>query len=157
DALQTQVRLGWRSVAPSHPDAVALEALSHMIGGGFTSRLGEHLRVDLGLSYDVANELRALPEGSGFIGTASTKADRAAEMAREMTSVVQDLARAPLDEHELERAKRSMLAQMILGMETPAGLASMLADLLYNGSGKDDLEKRAHELADLGTERCREV
>jgi zinc protease len=157
EALQTQVRLGWRSVAPSHPDAVALEALSHMIGGGFTSRLVEHLRVDLGLSYDVANELRAVREGSVFMVTASTKADRAAQMAREMTSVVQDLSRAPLDEHELERAKRSMLAQMVLALETPAGFASMLADLLYNGSSKDDLEKRTHELAGLGTERCREV
>jgi zinc protease len=156
-ATQAQVRLGWCSVAPSDPDSLALETLSHMIGGGFTSRLVEHLRVDLGLSYDVSNELRAVRDGSIFLVTASTQSDRAAQMAREMTGIVQDLARSPLDEHELERAKRSMLAQMILGLETPAGFASAIADLLYDGSAKDDLEKRAHELEALSTERCRQV
>jgi predicted Zn-dependent peptidase len=74
-----------------------------------------------------------------------------------MNSVVADLARAPLNELELERAKRSMLAQLVLGLETPGGFAHTLADLFYNGMSKDELERRLHELSALTTDHCREI
>lgn len=92
-----------------------------------------------------------------FMVTGSTGTASLARMVREMLGVVGDLSSAPVDGEELARAKRSMLAQLVLAVETPAGLAEALSDAIYHGLKGTRPQEMVAELAGLGPERCKEV
>lgn len=121
-------------MSDSHPDFVALELAGHMIGGGFlSSRLGDRIRNEEGLSYSVAGGFNAHPiDESGsffaFAMFAPENRDRLEEvLAEELDKIVTD----GFTEEELESAKTGFLQQRVLRRSDDGSLAGLLSAGLY--------------------------
>ncbi len=121
-------------MSDTHPDFVALELAGHMLGGGFlSSRLGNRIRNEEGLSYAVAGGVNAHPidDNASFFAFAMFAPENLARveevLAEELVKVVEE----GFSEEELESAKTGFLQQRILQRSDDASLAGILTAGLY--------------------------
>ena len=97
-------------VLRSNPDFPALVVMNEVLGGGFSSRLIQTVRTDLGLAYGVSGSYGAdyLVPGL-FTAATATRSDATVQATRAVLDVVSSLAsRAPSDA-ELRQAKDAYL------------------------------------------------
>jgi zinc protease len=129
DLTQAQVRIASAGFARRSADYHAGMVASAVLGGGFTSRLMEAIRVQRGLSYGVRSRFATSAAGGLFFISSFTKVETAAEL----TQVALDEVRRFADEgpaaEELERTQSYLCGLFPLSLETHDQLAERLADL----------------------------
>jgi zinc protease len=96
------------------------------LGGGYSARLNEEVRVRRGLSYGASASLDARREGGLFVARAQTKNQSADEVARLMLNLEETLATAPLPADELTARKATLVGEYGRSAATSAGLADVL-------------------------------
>jgi len=139
DATQTQIRLGNVAIARNHPDHLPATVASTMLGGGFTSRLIEELRVKRSLTYAAWSAFAARLGGGDFrIGT-FTKSPTTAETLALALEVEAAFRSGPPARRALDRAKTFLRGQFPLRLESPDALAGRLAEIEFHGLPPDEL------------------
>jgi len=130
---QSSVVLSAPFVASDAADRRAGEVANVVLGGGYSARLSQEIRIKRGLTYGVGSALDARRDGGVFRIGAQTKNVSAPELL-EVTFA--ELARAgaesaPAD--ELEARKLSVIGTVSRRFETTEDLAGVLAGLEANG------------------------
>lgn len=132
-AEQTEVRVGLIGPARGDPRFYAFEVLRTALGGGFTSRLTQRLREDLGITYGASAVMdwRVRP-GPFFIGTAIEAAQTASGVV-EIFAILRDLASRELPPDELEKTKQSLIRALPAELESNLATTTALASLVQLG------------------------
>jgi len=157
DSTQAQIRLA--SLAPGrlHPKLIASRLACSILGGGFTSRLVDAIRVTRGLSYGVSSNVCETEAGGLFFVSSFTKT----ETARELVDVALEETRRYRDEgptpEELTRAQRYSTGLFPLAIETVDQLARALADTKRFGRAPDWIERYRERILEVGLEEVRGV
>jgi zinc protease len=133
DVTQAQVRIASAGFPRRSPDYIAGVVASALLGGGFTSRLVEAIRVNRGLSYGVRSRFATSGVGGIFFVSSFTKVETTAELVQ----VTLDETARFCDEgpraDELERTRSYLCGLFPLSLETHDQVAEKLADLaLYD-------------------------
>jgi predicted Zn-dependent peptidase len=137
DAAQSDVRIGMIGLDRRDPRFFAFEVLRTTLGDGFTSRLTQRLREQLGITYGAraAMDWRRRP-GPFVIGSAiATPAT--GQGIREVLKLVDDLARIDVPGDELEKSKQNMIRASPERFDTNASTAATLAELALHGLPDD--------------------
>lgn len=131
-AVQTNIRIGGAAVNRKHPDWPALALANLVFGGYFVSRLVDNIREKRGYTYSPHSGVRHLRQASFF----STEADVGTEVTGPaLAEINYELARmvaGPIEEGELQSAKRYLGGTLSMSLQTQAGLASYLSVLATN-------------------------
>jgi predicted Zn-dependent peptidase len=136
-AAQSDVRLGLVGLDRKDARYFAFEVLSTTLGGGFTSRLTQRLREQLGITYGAnAGEAWRLSPGPFQISTAIVTAETAHGID-ETIKILDDLATNDVPAAELEKSKQNMIRALPASFATNAGTAGTLADLALHGLPDD--------------------
>ena len=111
DVNQTRVTMGHRGTTWDTPDAVALQVMNAILGGGgFTSRIMERVRSDEGLAYQAAT---MIAWGRTYPGTYrvvfQSKNRSVARAAAIVTEELARIQREPVSETELRVAKANLV------------------------------------------------
>jgi zinc protease len=139
DATQTQIRFGNVAIARSDPDYIPAVVANTILGGGFTSKLIEELRIKRSLTYAAWSTFAARLTGGDFrIGT-FTKTPTTAETLAIALEVEGDFRSRPPDQQGLLKAKTYLRGQFPLRIESPDALAGRLAEAEFNNLGPDEL------------------
>jgi zinc protease len=127
DITQTQLALGWRTVATLHHDTPLLDAAAAVLGTGRASRLYRSVREKkLAASISAYNYT---PTDLGvFVVHAEGPPETAIEAARAMWSQLRGIREAGIGRDELWRARRIFESQWIRRLETMEGQANHLAE-----------------------------
>ncbi len=136
-AAQSDVRIGL--IGPDRKDKrfFAFEVYRTTLGDGFTSRLTQRLREQLGITYGAsANMDWRLAHGPFTIGTAIVTA-ATAQGITETLKLVEDLTTTDVPAAELEKSKQNMIRALPARFDTNAGTASAFADLVLQGLPDD--------------------
>ncbi len=157
DVTQSQVRIASAGFARASPDYFPGVVASAVLGGGFTSRLMEAIRVNRGLSYGVRS--RFAPSGAGglFLVSTFTKTDTTAELVQ---VALDEIARFRDDgptEEELSRTQAYLCGLYPLSLETHEQLAEKLTDLSLYGLPDDEVIRFRDRIRAVTAEGCREV
>ncbi len=120
---QTHIALGFRSEHMHSPDRWPLSVLSAILGGGMSSRLFQKLREELGLCYYVRASQNSYTDHGHFAISAGTGHDRAFEAIEAMLEEVRKISTTKVGERELKKAKRFVLGNFSLGLESSDELA----------------------------------
>ena len=117
DISEAHICLGVPSVSQTSEDRYALFVLNTLLGGGVSSRLFQEIRENRGLAYSVYS-YTSMYVDTGLWGVyAGVSKKRIREVAeviiREMVSLKDSLT-----EEELDKAKRHLKGNMILGLES---------------------------------------
>jgi len=139
DATQTQIRIGAPALARRDPDLLPSQIANTILGGGFTSRLIEELRVKRSLTYGASSAFVARLVGGDFRLQTFTKTPTTLQTLQLALDVVGGFRAGPIKPKEIAKAKTYMRGQFPLRLETPDALAARLAEIEFNGLPQDEL------------------
>ncbi|MFH1465938.1 MAG: pitrilysin family protein [Pseudomonadota bacterium] len=146
---QVQVRIARRTVPRAHPDHEALRLASALLGGGFTSRLVDVLRVQHALTYGADSSLWSFERDAVLSASTSTRNETAREALDLAWEVVQGWRAGGWDDEEFARARSYSLGMVPQVLETRDARAWMLAVMDYQGLPADHMAQRVPTIAAL--------
>lgn len=157
ELTQTQIRIAAPGFARSNPDYHPGLVASAILGGAFTSRLMEAIRVKRGLSYGVRSRFASSRVGGMFFISSFTKV----ETAGELVQVALDETRRFCDDgptaEELQRTQNYLCGLHPLSLETHDQLAERIADLELHGLPDDEIASFRPRVRAVTVEACRDV
>ncbi|HLM01551.1 MAG TPA: pitrilysin family protein, partial [Pyrinomonadaceae bacterium] len=105
--------------------------LNSLLGGGYSSRLNQEIRIRRGLSYGAGSSFAWRLEKSNFGTRTQTKNESAAIVAELVLAEIKRLTEGSIEVSELTPRKSVLTGNFGRNLETTAGLAAQLAEL-YN-------------------------
>ena len=144
-AQQLNIYLGHLGVSRMNPDYYALQVLDTILGGGagFTARIPQRLRDELGLAYTTFASITmtaGLDPGRfiSFIGTSPENMKLATEgLLNEIRRIIEE----PVTVQELQDAKDYLTGSFVFAFESSPQIARFLVHAQVYGLGFDYVEK----------------
>jgi zinc protease len=140
EVTQTQIRMMAVGVARNHPDYYPITVANLILGGGFTSRLVNAIRVEQGLTYSIGSSFRMYRDSGTFNISTFTRNETLRRCIDEALKVVRKLIDEGPSEEELAKAKRYLTGQYPLGLQAPDALAQHLLDIEFFGLDPHTIE-----------------
>src|SRR5262245_19505014 len=144
-AQQVNIYLGHLGVARTNPDYYALQVLDTILGGGagFTARIPQRLRDELGLAYTTFASITMTAGADvgrfvAFIGTSPENMKLAVDgLLNEIRRIIEE----PVTEQELQDAKDYLTGSFVFAFESSPQIARFLVHAEVYGLGFDYIEK----------------
>lgn len=126
-AGQAGVAMAGPTIARSAPDYYTGVVANTLLGGGYSSRLNQEIRIKRGLSYGISSRIDARRDGGVWAIGAQTKNESAPEVVAITLDEIKRIAETPAPADELEARKLSVIGGVSRGLETTESLAGTLA------------------------------
>jgi zinc protease len=133
EVTQTQIRMACPGVPRNHPDYFPITVANTILGGGFTSRLVNEVRVVQGLTYGIGSGFRMYRNTGTFDVTTFTRNEQLRRCIDATLGVMKTLIEQGPGEDELAKAKRYLTGQFPLGLQAPDQLADQLVAIEFYG------------------------
>jgi zinc protease len=133
--------VAWPIPPRAQPDWAPLSMLSTLLTRGEDSRLQKALGGDPPLCFSVQGDIDARRDASLFylVMAVAPSAD-SAQVERKVFSEIERLAREPLGEADLERARRQAEVTVDFGLQTTRARGQAIGSGVALGGGPDDLD-----------------
>jgi zinc protease len=147
DVNQSNIHMVGLGITRDNPDYYAINVFNEAFGGGFSSRLFNDIRTKRGLAYGVGGSI-----GSNFghpgmlqisIGTKSGTTIEAIQAAYEN---IDNLAKQPITDDEIQHAKDAILNAFIFRLDSPDKILDERMTYEYYGYPPDWLDKYQTEI-----------
>ncbi len=142
------------------PNYPALLMGNYILGGGtLSSRLGDRVRQQEGLSYGVASMLRANPidEYASLSVVAIANPANRDKLVTTIDEEIRKMVKGGVEADELKSGVQGFLQSQQLSRSRDGALASLLASNLFAGRDMTYYEKLEEKIADLDIERVNDV
>jgi zinc protease len=147
DVNQSNIRMVALGTTRDNPDYYAISVFNEAFGGGFSSRLFNDIRTKRGLAYGVGGGIGTNFGHPGIlqisIGTKSASTIEAIQAAGED---IENLAKQPITEEEIRRAKDDILNAFIFRLDSPDKILGERMTYEYYGYPADWLDKYEVEI-----------
>jgi zinc protease len=160
DATQVQIRIGGVAIPRRSPDYFPALVGNGVLGGGFTSRLVEAIRVNRGLSYGVRSRFAVGRVTGLFVVSSFTKNESAGELVEVALEEMARFASGGLGAEEISRAASYLAGLFPLSLETHDQWADRITDAWIYGydvrevlSYQDRIRSITPDQAQLATAR----
>lgn len=140
DSPQTQLRLIRPALAAGSPDYYAAEVANTILGGGFTSRLVEEIRINRSLTYGIGSSFTRYALGGTFGISTFTKIETTNALIKAVREVLKQTVAKGFTEVELKKVKGYLAGQFAISAQTPQALAGRLMQIELYGLPKDFLQ-----------------
>jgi zinc protease len=157
DLSQAQVRVVGRGFPRHSPDYYPGMVASAVLGGGFTSRLMEAIRVNRGLSYGVRSRFATSAAGGLFFVSSFTKVESVAELCQVALDETARFCEEGPSAEELSRMQAYLCGLFPLSLETHDQLAERLSDLALYGLSEEEITGFRGRVRAVTAEDCRAV
>ena len=117
----------------------AASLLNSLLGGGYSSRLNQEIRIKRGLSYGAGSSFAWRPSNANFGARAQTKDESAAEVAELIIAEIKRLRESVATDAELSPRKSVLTGGFGRNLETNQGIAGALAELYSFGIPTSEL------------------
>lgn len=160
DLTQSQIRIGNIAAPMNTPHYFPLQVANTLLGGGFTSRLVDEIRVNRGLTYGVHSYLYQLLRGGSFGINTFTKNETLRETIDVALGELDRVRTELVGDDELDKTKQYLSGLFPFELETNDSLAWWLTRLSFfnledsfiedyreniEGVGADDIKKAAED------------
>ena len=146
DLQQASLIMGFPSCAHRHPDRAAVNVLSHVLGGGMSSRLFMELREKHALCYQVGTYLTHYHDTGALQISASCAPDRARELVRRTVAECARVRDLGVTLEELDRAKLQLRTNLVFSQESAS---SRMFSLAYQTLHTDRLMTLDEQIAEI--------
>ena len=147
DAPLAEVVVAGPATGRSDPGRYAAELANSALGGTYTSRLVQEIRVKRGLTYDVGSTLEQRYGDGIFQARAETPVETAGQVAALMLEQLGALAATGVSDSELSTRKATLLGDLGRTAETSEDLAELLAHEAIYGRPAGELAEYPARLA----------
>jgi zinc protease len=130
---QAQIRIGAFGIRRADPDFLKLRLANVALGGEFGSRLNQHVRDDLGLTYSISSYFDSRADRGPFAISTFTKNETVGKTLDESLKVLSAFVEQGMNEAEFKAAKEQLVGQFPRAIETADRLAFNVLVLNYYG------------------------
>lgn len=117
-----------------------------VLGGGYSARLNEEVRVKRGLSYGASSATSSHQIGGTLLAKTQTNNPTAAQVVELMRAEIKGLVSRPTDAGELAARKAALVGDFARSLESTAGLAAVVARQIDRGRPLVELNNTVPEL-----------
>jgi zinc protease len=128
-AAQSEVRIGTIGPPRSDPRFYAFEVLRNIVGGGFTGRITQRLREQLGIIYHASTDMDWRVSPGPFVIAAPIVTPETATGIAEVFHILDDLAGNDAPAAELDKAKLNLVRALPARFGSNAATAAAFAEL----------------------------
>ena len=154
ELTQAQLRVAAPGYARSSPEYAAGVVTGAVLGGGFTSRLMEAIRVTRGLSYGVRARFASGRVGGLFFVSSFTKVATAGELVQVALDELARFRDGGPTEEELVRVRGYLGGLYPLSLETHEAWAEKLAEVELYGLPEDEVAGFTGRIAAVDAAAC---
>jgi zinc protease len=140
NAVQTEIRAGHVAIARKHPDYMALNLATKILGGEGANRLQNVLRSEKGLTYGASADMDAYKLTGAIIAETDTQTSTTGEALRLAVDEFWRMVREPVGDRELMGAQAYLSGSFPLSIETADGIALQVLNLLFFDLDVKELE-----------------
>lgn len=155
DALQNAIRIGKRTITPTHPDYMGLKVLNTLFGGYFGSRLMKNIREDKGFTYGIGSTLIPYDKTGAFVIYTEAGAGIAREAMNEILKELEKIQTDPFGEQELKLVKNYMIGSFLRSIDGVFEVASRFKDIIFFGLPEGYHKKSLEEIQQIRPDRLR--
>lgn len=158
DVNQSYVLMGHIGGLRSNPDYAALQVMNQVLSGGFSGRLFQVVRTDLGLAYAVfgAYTSGTLYEGQFYTGV-MTKSSTTAEAIDAIRAEVERIQAEPVSDEELQKTKDQFLNSLVFRYDSRAKVLYQRLSNEYAGLPQDAFDQLIEEIKAVSIEDVQRV
>jgi zinc protease len=131
-------RTGLRRNDPAYHLSLVTNSI---LGGGYSSRLNEEIRIKRGLSYGANSSFDLRHDVGPFIASVQTKNESAGEVAGLVVDELNKLGTTPVEDAELGPRKAVLIGGFGRQLETNAGLVGRIGTLALYGLSLDEINR----------------
>jgi len=131
-------RPGLRRADPAYHLSLVANSI---LGGGYSSRLNEEIRIKRGLSYGAGSSFDLRSDVGPFTATVQTKNESAGEVAGLVVDELNKLGTTPVEDAELGPRKAVLIGGFGRQLETNAGIVSRIGTLALYGLDLDEINR----------------
>jgi len=147
DVNQSNIHMVGMGVIRDNPDYYAISVFNEAFGGGFSSRLFNDIRTKRGLAYGVGGGVGANFGHPGMLQISmATKSQSTVEAIKAVDDDIDNLAKQPITEEEIGRAKDAILNAFIFRLDSPDKILAERMTYEYYGYPPDWLDKYQAEI-----------
>ncbi|MHB8717865.1 MAG: M16 family metallopeptidase [Candidatus Dormibacteria bacterium] len=154
---QTHMVFALPGLPATDPDRVALSVLTHVLGGGMSSRLFHTVRERNGLCYSIFAHHEGFDDAGMFVISTATRPQDAARATRLSFEELRGVAEAPVPDDELAAAKSAMTGRLLRSTETAISLARFYGGRWRAGLPMETPDMRAAAIAGVTAEQVQAV
>ena len=144
-AQQLNIFLGHLGIERSNPDYFALQVLDTILGGGagFTARIPQRLRDELGLAYTTFASITASAgaDSGRFISFIGTSPDNMKPATEGLVNEIRRIIDEPVTDQELQDAQDYLTGSFVFSFESSSQIARFLVHAEVYGLGFDYMDK----------------
>jgi zinc protease len=137
DAGQAAVYLTRPGIKRADPDYFKGIVANAVLGGGYSARLNQEIRIKRGLSYGSRSGLDTRRDVGPFVASAQTKNESGAEVAGLLVGELKRLANETVAVDELTPRQSTLTGNFARNLETTSGLAGTIAAFALYGLDLD--------------------
>lgn len=137
-------------------DFYTASVLNSLLGGGYSSRLNQEIRIKRGLSYGAGSSFAWRNGPPTFSVSTQTKDTSAAEVAELIIAELKRLGDTPASEPELEPRKAVLTGTFGRNLETNSGIGSAIANLYSLGVSTSELNAYMASVGGISTGAVRD-
>jgi zinc protease len=139
-AVQTEIRVGHIALPRKHPDYMAMDLASKILGGEGSNRLHRVLRSERGLTYGASAELETMKFSGDLVAETDTRSDATGQVLRLIVDEFWRLQRERVGDGELRGAQDYLSGSFPLTIETPSAIALQVLNAVFFGLDLNELE-----------------
>jgi zinc protease len=153
DVNQSSIHMTELGIRRDNPDYYAAQVFNEAFGGGFSSRLFKSIRTAQGLAYGVGGGIGAAFDHPGILRISmSTKSASTAESIQALYKEIDTVAKNPISEEEIKRAKDSILNSFVFNFDSPEKVLRERMAYEFYGYPADYLERYRAGIEKVGKE-----
>ena len=130
---QSSVTVAAPFAASQQPERVAALVANAVLGGGYSARLNQQVRIQRGLSYGASSAVESFSGGGMLSAQAQTSHANAAQVLQLLREQISAMATAPPSAEELAARQAALIGSFGRRLETTAGLSMLLVGQITSG------------------------
>jgi zinc protease len=150
DVNQSNIRIGHIGGRRNNPDYAALQVMNEVLSGGFSGRLMQEVRTNLGFAYGVGGSYQSNIHYDGvFFITLSTASENTANAIEASLAEVKRLQEETVTEEELSATKDRILNSLVFRYDSKSKILNEQVSNSYNGLPMDAFDKYIDEVREV--------
>jgi zinc protease len=133
EAAQSDIRIGLVGLDRKDKRYYAFEVLATTLGGGFTSRLTQKLREEMGITYNAHSSMDYRVATGPFVISTAIVTPETGKGLTEIVRMVDELSSTDVPAAELAKSKQNLIRALPAQFETNGSTASTIAELALHG------------------------
>jgi zinc protease len=155
DAGQASVVVGRQGIKRTDPSYMQALVANSVLGGGYSSRLNQEIRIKRGLSYGAGSSFDPRVDVGPFTARTDTKNESAAEVANILVAEMGRLAAADVPETELTPRKATLIGEYAQTLEATSGIVDAVSALALYGLPLTDINRYISGVQSVTAEQVR--